>query len=211
MRLESLTMVRHGESTGNVARAAALRDGAEVMNIVERDPDVPLSELGRRQAAALGDRLATVERPDHVLCSPYLRTRETAEISLKAIGSPQVRLDERLRDREGGELYALTWTGIRTRFPDEARRFERDGKFYYRPPGGESWTDVALRLRTLLDGLGGHVLIFAHDVVITLARYILEGLTEAEILEIEKTPIANCSMTRWEHGRLVLYNDIPYV
>lgn len=211
MPLESLTMVRHGESTGNVARAVALREGAEVMDLPERDADVPLSELGRGQAAALGDRLAALERPDRVLSSPFLRTRETAEIALKASGSPPVALDERLRDRDAGAFYGLTWTGITARYPDEASRFRREGRFYYRAPGAESWSDVALRLRTLLDGLDGQVLIFAHDVVIVLARYILDGLTEAEVMEIEKTPVANCSITRWERGRLVLYNDVSHL
>jgi hypothetical protein len=44
-----------------------------------------------------------------------------------------------------------------------------------------------------------------------LARYILDGLTEAEVMEIEKTPVANCSITRWERGRLVLYNDVSHL
>ena len=211
MPLESLTMIRHGESTGNVARAVALSQGAEVMDIPERDADVPLSELGRGQAAAVGDRLAAEERPDLILSSPYLRARETAEIALKASGSPATTLDERLRDREGGAFYGLTWAGITARHPDEASRFARDGKFYYRPPGGESWADVALRLRFLLAGLDGRVLVFSHDAVIVLARYILGGLTEAEVMEIEKTPIANCSITRWERGRLVLYNDLGHM
>ncbi len=211
MPLETLTMIRHGESTGNVARAVALREGAEVMDIPERDADVPLSELGRGQAAALGDRLAGLERPGLIVASSFLRARETAEIALKASGSPAITLDERLRDREGGLFYGLTWTGITNRHPDEAARLVRDGKFYYRPPGGESWADVALRLRAFLAELDGTVLVFAHDVIIVLARYILEGLTEAEVMELEKTPVSNCSISRWERGRLVLYNDVSHL
>ena len=52
------------------------------------------------------------------------------------------------------------------RLPDEAARRSRLGKFYYRPPGGESWADVLLRLRALLrelreDHPDGRVLLFA--------------------------------------------------
>jgi probable phosphoglycerate mutase len=49
----ALWLVRHGQSEGNVIRAAAARD-AEVLEIAARDMDVPLSDLGRRQATAFG-------------------------------------------------------------------------------------------------------------------------------------------------------------
>jgi hypothetical protein len=47
-----------------------------------------------------------------------------------------------------------------------------------------------------------------------LVRYILENLSEAEILEIEKTPLANCSVTSWINRggtpHLLCYNDIAH-
>ena len=49
-----LYLVRHGESAGNVAREAALKAGEAMIDIDIRDVDVPLSELGQRQAIALG-------------------------------------------------------------------------------------------------------------------------------------------------------------
>jgi broad specificity phosphatase PhoE len=166
LSLQSLIMVRHGESTGNVARAMAVDAGLEDMGIPERDADVPLSKNGRAQAKALGRWLAALpaeERPTVVLSSPYVRALETARIALEGIDVGQIRFDERLRDRELGVLYGLTPKGVAARFPEEAARKERDGKFYYRPPGGEAWIDVALRLRVLLADLdrehpGGRVL-----------------------------------------------------
>ena len=47
-------MARHGQSAGNVARDSAEAAGLPVIDIAERDIDVPLSELGRTQATALG-------------------------------------------------------------------------------------------------------------------------------------------------------------
>ena len=44
----------------------------------------------------------------------------------------------------------MTRSGIREQYPEEAQRRDLLGKFYYRPPGGESWADVALRVRSLL-------------------------------------------------------------
>ena len=74
-------------------------------------------------------------------------------------------VDERLRDRELGILDALTAHGVDVRLPAEAARRRWLGKFYYRPPGGEAWTDVALRLRSFLrdaaqaaDGAGADLL-----------------------------------------------------
>ena len=51
---EHLWVVRHGQSAGNVARDAADAAGLSVIDIAERDVDVPLSALGEEQAAALG-------------------------------------------------------------------------------------------------------------------------------------------------------------
>ena len=68
-----LYLVRHGESAGNIARDAAVEAGDHKINIDIRDVDVPLSELGERQAMALGRWLGTLPRdtrPTIVLTSP---------------------------------------------------------------------------------------------------------------------------------------------
>ena len=78
---DRLWIVRHGESAGNVARNAAQAAGLALIDIAERDVDVPLSALGQRQAEALGHWFAAMpdaERPDVVLTSPYLRARRTS-------------------------------------------------------------------------------------------------------------------------------------
>src|SRR4051812_26975172 len=128
-----LGVVRHGQSTGNVQAQIAERGGLEVIDIAERDADVPLSELGRAQATAVNAWLRALpedERPDFAVVSPYLRTRQTAELALAGTGIDGV-LDERLRDRELGVLDLLTARGVRSRLPDEAARRRRLGKFYY--------------------------------------------------------------------------------
>jgi broad specificity phosphatase PhoE len=208
-RPQSLILIRHGESTGNVAREVALAGGAEVMDIPERDPDIPLSDLGRVQAKQVGAWLATQEQPDVIMSSPYVRALDTARI---ATGRVDVRVDERLRDREMGILNRLTFKGVTERFPGEVERMKDVGKFYYRPPGGESWADMALRLRFLISELPDRrILITAHDAVIMLFRYIIEGMSEAELMELEQAPVANCSVTRWERGELVAFNDTSHL
>ena len=61
--------------------------------------------------------------------------------------------DERLRERDLGAFDRLTGSGIKEAFPEEAERRGAMGKLYYRPPGGESWTDVALRIRSVLSDI----------------------------------------------------------
>lgn len=203
--LQWLGVVRHGQSTGNALAQAAEAGGLEEIAIPERDADVPLSDLGRAQARAVGQWLADLpggDRPQVAVVSPYLRTRQTAEIALAGAGIPAV-LDERLRDRELGVLDLLTTRGVEARLPEEAARRRRLGKFYYRPPGGESWADVLLRLRSLLGDLrgthpGGRVILFGHEALVLLVRYLMEDLDEASLMEIARaTALGNCSVSSW--------------
>jgi probable phosphoglycerate mutase len=218
-QLQWLAVVRHGQSTGNVTAQAAEEGGAEIIEIPERDADVPLSGLGREQAEVVGTFLK--ERPlDVAVVSPYLRTRQTAELALAGSGVPLV-VDERLRDRELGVLDLLTGRGVQARLPDEARRRSRLGKFYYRPPGGESWADVLLRLRSLLrelrqDHPGGRVVLFAHEATVLLVRYLVEQLDEAELMEIaHRTTVANCSVSSWRRENDLLvperFNEVEHL
>ncbi len=205
MGATELMLVRHGESMGNVAAAAAHAAGAEVIQVGARDADVPLSPTGVTQAEAFGRWLAEQppERaPESVWCSPYVRAVQTARTALAVAGSElPLRIDERLRDRELGVLDLLTTRGVEARFPEEAARRRWLGKFYHRPPGGESWADMALRLRTLLRDLdddedGRRVLIVAHDALILTVRYVCERMSEADILGVAAaTSVANASVT----------------
>jgi 2,3-bisphosphoglycerate-dependent phosphoglycerate mutase len=212
---DRLWIVRHGESAGNVARDAAYASGLAVIDIAERDVDVPLSALGERQSQALGDWFgarADEERPTVVLTSTYLRARQTAD-SIRAAGgvahdAPTV-IDERLREKEFGILDRLTKLGIEQRFPDQAALRARIGKFYFRPPGGESWCDVILRLRSVLDTVslhyshaGSRVLVVGHQVIVLCLRYLIEELTEEEILAIDRSgEVVNCGVTSYSLDR----------
>jgi broad specificity phosphatase PhoE len=207
----SLWLVRHGESAGNVARWEAEEAVLERIAIAGRDADVPLSPLGERQSAALGrwfGGLPDAERPTVIFVSPYRRALQTVERLVAAAGASlagrPVIIDERLREKEFGALNRLTRAGIRTQFPEQALLREQLGKFYYRPPSGESWCDVILRLRSVADQIqlqyaGERVLIVAHQVIVLCFRYLLERMTEAQILEIDRqADVANCAVTSYQ-------------
>ena len=206
-----LWLVRHGQSQGNVARDAADEAGAHEIDIDLRDVDVPLSALGIEQAKAAGCWFAALprdERPEIILSSPYVRAKQTAQIICDqgALAGAKARtlIDERLREREFGIFDRLTTAGIRHRFPEEAAHRRRLGKFYHRPPGGESWADVILRLRSMLNTINLHycdkrVLVVCHQVVVLCFRYILEELDEAEILTIDKqSEVLNCGIAAYD-------------
>jgi probable phosphoglycerate mutase len=222
---EALWLVRHGESEGNLLREAAYRDHLQEIGLTGRDADTPLTDRGQEQARAFGRWLAAQPpalRPTAVLVSPYLRARETARLALEAGGDVLAGLpadvDERVRDRELGLLEGLTWQGIVAKYPEEAERKRRLGKFYHRPPGGESWADICLRLRSLYadvarDLAGERVLVVAHDAVIQLTRVILEGMDEETAIRLsDSTPYGNAALTAYELGpdgyRLTAYNEV---
>jgi len=193
-------LARHGESAGNVASSQAEQAGDEMLALTTRDADTPLTEVGREQASALGEWLARQSAPITIWCSPYIRARDTALLACARAGiEPELRIDERLRDRELGILDLLSSYGVQNRYPDEAARRLRLGKFWYRPPGGESWADVAFRLRSVLAEITARnepTLVVAHDVVVTLAVYVLGRMTEDEILALARERVVgNATVT----------------
>lgn len=204
---DELVLVRHGESVGNQADAAARSSGAEQLDLA-RDADVDLSDTGRAQARALGRWLAErdgASLPTLVVASPYRRAADTAALALEGLDVP-VDHDERLRERDLGVLDGLTGAGIRARHPEEAARRERLGKFYYQPPSGESWADVALRVRNLLHDLrvghdGERLWLFTHQAVIMAFRFVLEGVDEAELMRLDReVRIPNASVTTFRRS-----------
>ena len=202
MALSELWLSRHGESAANVAATAAERDGLEVIPIDIRDADVPLSAAGEDQAAALAGWVADHRAGlDVFWVSPYLRARQTLALALGEAGpAARVIVDERLRDRELGILDLLTRRGVQLRHPEEAERRRHLGKYYHRPPGGESWADVGLRLRSFLgdadEGPGERAMVVAHDAVVLMLLALLLDLGEAELLEFAAShTVLNASIT----------------
>lgn len=202
MAIDELWLIRHGESVGNAAATEAEREGWDRISLDVRDADVELSGTGIEQAEALRAWMSA-RRPviDVFWVSPYVRARQTLAIALSdARPTPAVVIDERLRDRELGILDLLTTRGVAHLHPDEAERRRRLGKFYHRPPGGESWADVALRLRSFLqdatENPGRVALVVAHDAVVMLFLYVLVGMDERSLLDFAAAnTVLNASVT----------------
>ncbi|MFE0150736.1 histidine phosphatase family protein [Nonomuraea sp. NPDC059007] len=216
--------VRHGQSEANLAYERA----RERPLVYERgDQEVTLTDLGRRQAAAVGHVLAALpeaEAPEVVWCSPYLRARDTWVHAQRAWGvgtTLPLTVDKRLRDREMGALAPFNRAAVAERFPEEAARFLSEGEYAFRPPGGESFGDVVVRLRAFVGDLratarGRRVLIVAHDAVVLLLRHVLAGKPDAELPAVHRyAPIRNASVSTWHvvDGRMEVlsFNDVTHL
>jgi broad specificity phosphatase PhoE len=223
-RCAELIAVRHGESTANAA-FASIPPG----HVSGPDADIPLTALGERQSAALGETLASwppERRPEVVLCSPYVRARRTYEIAIEAAATrgvtlPAALVDGRLSDRGMGDLELMPWSAIAGAYPVEPDRLASEGVYYYRPPGGESLADVADRVLALLGDVnrrygGQRVLIVAHDGIVAVLHYLIDrpSLTDFAA-HLGENPAANASITRWvdTDGKLRMtdYNVVDHV
>ncbi len=125
-------LARHGETDDN-------REPIRVQGF----RDTPLNDTGRRQAAALAERMAS-EKIVSLWASDLSRARETAEIVGRRLGlSP--RLDERLREANRGRWEGRLFVDIKREEPDLYRAWRQAGASF-RFPGGESLQDQLNRV-----------------------------------------------------------------
>ena len=216
-----LIVLRHGESARNVAKDIAKAAGKHSFDLGLRDLETQLTKRGHEQAREAGHYLSSRYKFDVIYSSPYHRTLQTAEDITSAFpNSPPLVMEERIREIEFGILDGLTGEGIQATFPQEAERRKREGKYWYRPAGGESRPDVALRVQSFLGTLTRDyrkksVLVVCHSVVVLIFRRLLERWNEDEYLKIDREQdVLNCSMTAYRYdakmGKLVLdyYNKV---
>jgi broad specificity phosphatase PhoE len=206
-----LTLVRHGQTTGNVRK------------LLSGISDDPLTSFGRRQAAAMGTTLAalildgTLPPVQTLYVSPLQRARHTAQTIAEPLGlTPVIRED--LREINFGEMERLTEEEALERFPDARRAFAKD--FFtmdYHFPGGESRRGFHQRAKDVFADIvarhpGEHVIVVAHGGIlgIALAHY-MTGNSE----RWRDYVLANCSISRLavqgEDVTLHAVNDVSHL
>ncbi|MGD0373567.1 MAG: bifunctional RNase H/acid phosphatase [Streptosporangiaceae bacterium] len=131
-------LLRHGETALSVERRFAGRG------------DAPLTEAGRRQAAAAAGRLAARGGIDLIVTSPLQRARRTAEAVAEATGAA-VQVDDALVETDFGDWEGLTFAEAAARWPEEVPAWLASAEVA--PPGGESLAMVARRVLGALDRL----------------------------------------------------------
>lgn len=206
-----LIVVRHAQSLAN-------RDGVSLGR-----HDSPLTDLGRRQIAALADsfRHDAVQR---ILSSPLARAHEAAR-AIAAVHDLPVESDERLIEIDVGEIEGLPWAELRQRYPDFLQRWlSSDGATAM--PGGESLADVWERawpaVATVLEpGSDTAVVKPGSDaaVVVVTHNYVIRALIcRALGLELRHWPVfesdlASRTTLEARPGSVVLrsFNDISHL
>lgn len=160
-----LYLVRHGETAYN-------RDGLGLGRA-----DIPLTELGLRQAATVGARFAEVPL-DRILTSPLSRAADVAA----AIAGERLALERReeLVEMDVGETEGLTFAAMREQFADFLKQWGGPGAHAIRMPGGESIDDIASRLEPLIAEVrsseAAAVALVSHNFVLRVAICQLLGI-----------------------------------
>lgn len=189
-----------------------------VSELYQPGDDPEAMDMGQYGGRGFGDpeNLAL----DTIFVSPYLRTRQTNEQIVAGLGyQPKIVIEERIREIEFGILDGLSPEGMRVKYPEEVRRRAKEGKYYYRPPGGENRPDVNLRVHSFIDTLvrdyvGKNVAVVCHSVVVLCFRHLFERWDESEYLQVDREEdVKNASITTYTGPykiRLESFNKIYY-
>ncbi len=185
---QEIILIRHGQSTANAT------------GVWQGQLDYPLSEEGRRQAAAAGRALRGANIHG-IYASPLLRAFETAGIVARETGfSDEVVPVPDLTERGGGVLEGLTWEEQEARNPEFVRKFlALPEEERWTVAGAETDEEILRRFERALSTIrsrhretDGSLVIVSHGGIM---RAFLRDLYGPEVLPgHERAP--NCSFTR---------------
>ncbi|MCD7736270.1 MAG: histidine phosphatase family protein [Lachnospiraceae bacterium] len=158
-----LYVARHGQTQWNLE------------NRVSGRTDIPLTELGLKQAGMLAEEASGLEL-DLIIASPLLRAQQTAAVVAKRCEIPMIT-DERLIEHDFGCFEGCLRTD------PEFRAIRKNLAFRY--PGGESSFDVAARVYSLLDEIritcaDKNVLLVCHGALARVLRTYFVDMTNEE-------------------------------
>ncbi len=182
-----LLIVRHGES---VANAEGRMQGQR---------DYPLSEAGQKQAAVLGRFLAKAGfKVDAVYTSPLTRAKETAQALTTALGLPDAELAPELSELHAGGLQGLTHAEIAESYPGFMQR-GLTGLGDFSEYGGESYDDVQVRIRRLLERWHARHREPAHRILAVAHGgtnfHLVKALVCAPVPRVMSLKFGNCTTT----------------
>lgn len=199
-------------------RVLLIRHGATVLSAEDRfagSTDVALSDEGRRQARALGERLAS-EKIEAVYASPLARTVETATL-VTAPHQLAPRTDPGLREIDHGRWEGLTRKEVEERFGSEYTAWELD-PFTFAPEGGEAGLAVMARALPVVRAIverhaGTTIAVVSHKATIRLVLASLLGIDARGYRDrLDQAP-ACLNVVDFKdpvRARLMLYNDTSH-
>lgn len=187
--LTQMILVRHGATDSNLARPARLQG---------RGVNLPLSTIGRRQAALTAELLKS-RRATTLYSSPLLRAVETAEAIAAPLGL-KVRVEPRLVEVHVGRWEGRDWGEIEQNDREAFENFQRDpATFGY--ADGETMQQVQDRVlpvfaELLARHIGEQIIVVSHNVV---NRTYLAHLLEIPTRYCRHVQQDNCGINLIEH------------
>jgi probable phosphoglycerate mutase len=204
--LTRVVLVRHGESNSTIGRF-----------IAGHRTCAGLSDLGRRQAERLRDRLASTGEvvAEVLIASNFARAVETAEIIAVGLGDPEVEIDAGFGEHDPGpDIDGMRFDAYVDRFgaPDWT---DPDLDVF---PGGETVGQFHARVAAALDRVtaahqGRKIVVSCHGGVIdaafrSLLRLPTVGAFQLQTLNTSITEFAQLDDGTW---RLERYNDAAHL
>ncbi len=184
MRLPPLYYIRHGETDWNK------------QGLIQGWIDTDLNELGRAQARDLAQAL--ISRQSELndfdfFVSPQRRAQDTMRAIAEAQGRDfsTITSDARLRELgfgiwEGRPFWELKASPIYPADPE--------GRYTFRPDGGESYEDGVARVTSFLSELKGPALIVAHGAVGRCLMGYVTGLPGDSIVDLATPQGCYCKL-----------------
>ncbi|TWU15287.1 histidine phosphatase family protein [Allorhodopirellula heiligendammensis] len=136
-----VTLIRHGEVE------------PQWKSICYGAMDVPLSPAGQAAGQTLAAAIGQQSRADFVFHSGLSRTASLAKMIAVHFPSARVIEDDRLRERDYGDWQGATWDRVYHSDPENFNGLVDDPD-NYRPPGGETTTEMQSRVVQWFGDLG---------------------------------------------------------
>lgn len=212
--LQHLVLVRHGESEGDVRRAAWKR--GDMVAAVKMPEQEEITDRGAAQSASAGRWIRRhiigaygLQAFDGCYVSSALRSEQSA-VALD-LGVAVWQEDSCLDERNRGRIRGLRPVQHEQLYPDSFTAMKKD-PLHWLPPGGETLVpDVVGRARTFLENIEGAstVLAVTHRDWMWAAQLILENLSEAELLAVNTDEIHNAQVVEYTSVNPVTGEQAP--
>ncbi|WP_432829706.1 bifunctional RNase H/acid phosphatase [Dactylosporangium sp. CA-092794] len=190
-------------STGSPLRMVVLRHGQTPYTAEKRYSgrgDIPLSDAGHEQAARAAARARQLA-PDlaAVISSPLKRCLETAA----AFGEVPIQVEDDLIECDFGEWEGLTYAEVRERYAAEQDRWLASTAVA--PPGGESFQQVAMRVRRAVRRLqeqhaGRQIAVVSHVTPIKLLLRDALAASDSFLYRLYLDPAGLSLVDSWPDG-----------
>jgi 2,3-bisphosphoglycerate-dependent phosphoglycerate mutase len=197
-----VVVIRHGQTIPNILLEQST--DSHFYEVTGSDETIGLTQLGfiqAREAALFLARLFRRRSVARIYCSQFFRTRSTAEVIQSVLpNSPQIVEDRRVAKRHYGDFWNITYNGVKALHPQEYQQFLAQGGYLYRPPAGENYVDLKLRLldfvRDEIDSSDDNVVISTHSAAaLMLEQLLLDEMTDADLVaRYDEIAVPNASV-----------------